>query len=360
MLSNASALPKAQTLAGLPLPCKLQVSSKKMASKLANEYSHFREHWLKTFRKAWFAGKFDGRDPLTPKQVTSDWVRGLQTLAYKELNMIEYQTPKFVVTNFATSNDTKNSTLQLTSWACTGVQQKITNPQQFVYSKTCDKKPAKRTKEVMHRLASRIDNDWIAIPVLAFLLRLATSKTAEQFETAADETVDAVSNAEFELEVDMNMTGMQMQFLRDEAHNGHIGLMEIDMPQMPVLQFADPETGQPVHKSITRDSHYRKLNALRVGNRLLGPIHGNPLSGKSRAQLLDVDLTIFLLWNWFKGMGHSETFESTMYGFMKVFREQVLKRAEETAVETGDADAGTRDLDALVAEIESTAAAVAK
>lgn len=325
-----------------------------MASKLANEYAHFREHWLKTFRRAWYAGKFDGGKPLTPAQVTIDWVREMQTLAYRELNMIEYQTPKFIVTNFATSSDATNSTLQLTSWACTEVGKKITNPHQFVHSKTCAKKPAKRTKEVMHRLASRIDNDWIVVPVLALMMRLATHSTAEQFETPADETIDAVSNAEFELEVDMNMTGMQMQFLQDEAHNGHVGLMEIDMPQMPVMQFAHPETGAPVHKSITRDSHYRKLNALRVGNRLLGPIHGNSLSGKSKATLLDVDLTVFLLWNWFKGMGHADTFESTMYGFMKVFRGKVLKRVEETTQKTGDAVLGTMDIDDLVATIEGT------
>ena len=325
-----------------------------MASKLTNQYVSFRENWLKTFRRAWYAGKFADQKPLTPKQVSPDWVRKMQTLAYKALNMIEYQTPKFVVTNFATSTDIKNSTLQLTSWACTDVGRKITNPQQFVYSKTCTKKPARRTKEVMHRIATRVDNDWIVIPILALLLRLATSPSPEVFETAAHETIDAVTKAEFDLEVDMVMTGRQMQFLRDEGQNGHIGLLEIDMPQMPVLQFAHPETGQPMHKSITRDSHNRKLNALRVGNRLLDPIHGNMLKGKSRAELLDVDLTIFLLLNWFKQMKHAETFESTLYGFMKVFRTAVLERQEETKAFTEGEGGAMKDIDELVAEIEES------
>lgn len=318
-------------------------------SKLANAYAKFRDGWLKNLRNTWFVGPYAKPGGcLTPAEASHEWCKHMQNVAYKELQMIEHQTPRFVVTNFATAENDKNVTLGLTTWACTEVDGVVVDPQKFVYDKTCTKKPARRQKETMHRIACRIDNDWIVIPILSLFLRWATSKTAAEFEVPITQNVDHEANLTFELEIDMVQAGTQMKCLRDNG-GGHIGLIEIDTPRMPVLQFANKDTGAPMHLAITR---FEKMNALRVGNRLLDPIHGNPMTGKRRVNLLDVELTMFLLWNWYKDQGHAAAFEAEVYKFMKTFRAEVAKQKEKTKEAVCDAVLQNMDLDDLVAEIE--------
>ena len=85
-------------------------------SKLANAYAKFRSGWLKNLREAWFVGPYAKPGGcLTPEEATHEWCKRLQNFTYKELQMIQHQTPRFVVTNFATSENDKNTTLGLTT-----------------------------------------------------------------------------------------------------------------------------------------------------------------------------------------------------------------------------------------------------
>lgn len=332
-------------------------------AELVNEYVSFREGWLKSLRAMWFENPCA---PLAPGAVDAAWCKKMQTFTYKTLNYILHQTPKFVVTDFATAEKDKSATIGLTTWACTWTGKRITIPDEFVRSTTCTTKPSTRQKAAMLRLVQRMDNDWIAVPVLAFMSRLVMASSAAVLDTEPTMTADAVAAAAFALEEDMDMTGAQMQFLLDNG-GGHVGLVEFDTPRMPVLQFAPPpgapldegqDTARPVYLTMTR---FEKMNALRVGSRMLDPIHGTVMTGKQRVGVLDVDLTMFLLWQWYKGQNLQQQFEAAVQEFMGQFRAKVVQRGAEygnpaPAVGPGlncnsDGD-DVDDLDALVRYID--------
>jgi hypothetical protein len=153
----------------------------------------------------------------------------------------------------------------------------------------------------------------------------------------AADTADVRASAVFETEVDLETAAEQLQCIADNG-GGHIGLVEIETPQLPVLQFAGPTQGSaPVYLTMTR---HDRMNALRVGARMLDPIHGQDLAGKRRLTLLDVELTVFLVWNWFRAQGFAAEFEQAVDAYAAAFALVVKRTADDT-----------RDIDTLVADI---------
>ena len=216
-------------------------------AELVNEFVDFRAQFVARVLELWFAAP---RARLAPQCVNLAWCRKMQSFAYKQLNFLMHQTPKFVVTDFATAEKDASTTIALTTWACTWVERRVVDPAEFVHSATCSRKPGRAERAAMLRLAQRVSNDWTVVPVLAYLLRLAMAEGRQELEKPPTATPDAVAGRAFALEDDLVTTGSQMQCLRDSG-GGHIGLVEFDMPPLPVLQFAPgPSAGAhagPVH-----------------------------------------------------------------------------------------------------------------
>ena len=305
----------------------------------ANEYTDWRSGWLRATRAAW--RETCTAEPLTQDQVTFAWAQTVLDRAYTSLAFALFQIPKFVVTNTAACKADKTSTtMGLTTWACTRTQRVITDPDAFVHSDTFDAKPSRAERENMLKLASRIDNDWIVAPIVALFLRLAMeSRTSPLEPVAPDATADAQALAAFETEVDLIGAEEQMQCMADNG-GGHVGLVEIDTPQLPLLQFAGPD-GNPAFMSMTR---HDRMNALRVGSRMMDPVHCRDMTGKRRVGLLDVELTMFLVWHWFGRQQVQEGFEEAVAAYAHEFAAAVKQVATDT-----------RNLDDLVAGIESAA-----
>jgi hypothetical protein len=307
---------------------------------LANAYVSWRQGWLSETR-ATFYSAFRG-PPLTEGQVTFEWCRSALDSAYVALSYVLHQTPKFVVTNVAACEaDDKTTTVGLTTWACTQTAQRITDPDKFVHSATFDKKPERAERENMWKLASRVDNDWIVVPLVALFLRLAMQDASVPLDDP-ERTVDAKAFAVFETEVDLTGSLEQLQCMAE--HGGHIGLVEIDTPQLPTLQFAaakGQEADGPRFLSMTR---HDRMNALRVGSKMMDPVHCRDLVGKRRLTLLDVELTAFLVWHWYKTQGFQEDFEQVVAAYALDFAAAAQRAA-----------ADTRDLDELVASINAPA-----
>jgi hypothetical protein len=300
----------------------------------SNAYASWRLEWLSATRAAWRAA-FRG-PPLTAGQVTFEWCGRALDSAYAALSFVLHQTPKFVVTDAATcAADDSATTVGLTNWACTKSARLVTNPDAFVHSATFETKPPRAERESMWRLASRVDNDWIVVPLVALFLRLAMEDPKAEL-APADRTADAKALAVFETEVDLAEAVEQLQCMAD--HSGaHIGLVEFDTPQLPTLQFAGKDGGAPAFLSMTR---HDRMNALRVGSQMMDPVHGRPLAGKRRLGLLDVELSAFLVWNWYREQGLQEDFDQVVAAYAQDF----AAAAQRTA---GD----TRDIDDLVASI---------
>lgn len=312
---------------------------------LSNAYASWRLEWLSATRAAWRAA-FRG-PPLTAKQVTFEWCGRALDSAYAALSFVLHQTPKFVVTDVATcAADDSTTTVGLTTWACTKCAHLVTDPDAFVHSATFETKPPPRTeRESMWRLASRVDNDWVVVPLVALFLRLAMEDPQAEL-APADRTADAKALAVFETEVDLAEAVEQLQCMAE--HSGaHIGLVEFDTPQLPTLQFAGKEEGgAPAFLSMTR---HDRMNALRVGSQMMDPVHCRPLAGKRRLGLLDVELSAFLVWNWYRASGFQQDFDQVVAAYALDFAAAAQRAARDT-----------RDLDDLVASIHGASERAAK
>ena len=321
-------------------------------AELVNDFVDFRAGWLARVRDAWFAAP---HTPLAPQQVDVAWCNKMQSFVYRGLNFVLQQTPKFIVTDFATAEKDEATTIALTAWACTRTDRCIVDADVFVHSVTCSRKPGCKERAAMLRLAQRVNNDWTIVPILAYLLRLAMAASRQEMEKAPTDTPDAVAGRAFALEDDLLTAGSQMQCLRDNG-GGHIGLVEIDMPQLPVLQFASHPGHEPHNRPSAGPVHLKmntfdKMNALRVGTRLMDPVHGVVLTGKRRVNALDVELTLFLVWRWFRDRNFQHEFEAAVLEFVPLFMHMVAKKTGDSGADKGgDAD----DLEGVVRFIEST------
>ena len=278
-------------------------------SALAKKLEAFRSGWLASQVTAWNSKSFKTAPRLTAAEATPEFVNKCLASAYDAVFPLSTRAPQFVVTSFG-QGEAQNGQLGLTAWACTWIGRPVTDVNKFIY-KTCKSDATAATQAAMFRLIRRIDNDWIAAPLVALILRMAmgdlTHATIPSYINSnnndnnnnnnnnacfvAPTKLDAASAQAVEANSHRD-TFMGMAKIMAENGGGHLGLVEIETPAgLPVLQFE--EKGD---KKLCQMSCHKTMNALRVGSSVLEPIHGKTLRGRAdNACPLDVEVTVFML-----------------------------------------------------------------
>ena len=267
-------------------------------SQMANKFADFRRGWLATQAQQWRTKRF--ADPLKPSEVTHEFLAKCLTAAYRETDQLALQpAPQFVVTNFEQADSSKGQ-LGIAAWACTWVGRRVTDVNEFIHH-TCPKQTTQETKASMLRLIQRIDSDWHACPLLILMLRMAMHDVCTS-ETSAPTVQDVQAYNAMKQQPHVE-TIMGRARLMNSA--GCLGLIEIDTPMLPALQFAKADN-TPQMCSMTR---HATMHALRVNNSVIDSIHGQVLRGKIDFRVLDVELTVFLLRSKFVAEGRSDEFD---------------------------------------------------
>ena len=276
-------------------------------SAFAKKLETFRSGWLAAQVSAWNSKSFKTAPRLTAAEATPEFVNKCLAKAYDAVFPLSTRAPQFVVTSFG-QGEAQNGQLGLVAWACTWIGRPVTDVNKFIY-KTCKSDATAATQAAMFRLTQRIDNDWIAAPLVALILRMAmgdlTHATIPSYVGNTDNKDNNSDNAYFVAPTKLDTASAQavdanshrdtfMGMAKVMANNGggHLGLVEIETPAgLPVLQFDDNG-----NKKLCQMSCHKAMNALRVGSSILEPIHGKPLRGRAdNAHPLDVEVTVFML-----------------------------------------------------------------
>lgn len=295
-------------------------------SALAKKLEAFRSGWLASQVSAWNSKSFKTAPRLTAAEATPEFVNKCLTSAYDAVFPLSTRAPQFVVTSFG-QGEAQNGQLALTAWACTWIGRPVTDVNKFIY-KTCKSDATAATQAAMFRLIQRIDNDWIAAPLVALILRMAmgdlTHATIPSYQSNNSDDAYFVAPTKLDMAsaqaVDANShrdTFMGMAKVMANNGGGHLGLVEIETPAgLPVLQFDD--NGE---KKLRFMSCHKAMNALRVGNIILEPIHGKPLRERAdNAGPLDVEVTVFMLRKRYVDSKMSDDFDDAFSDLMTAIK----------------------------------------